>query len=101
MAASHSTAFPQITLAIKQTADEIMIETRSSDVSNGTVSTESLTYKLDGGESSMPVNSGKPIKTKAYWEGGKLITETNRSIQSVPVTTRYIFRGCGWAGTDG
>jgi len=80
-----------VTLIIQQKAAELSIETRRSENHGPAVSSETLTYKLDGSESSIAGNSGVPIKAKAHWEGTRLITETARNVQGSTVTTMYVF----------
>src|SRR5438093_1207387 len=80
-----------VTLIINQTATEIRIETRRSDRGGGAAQSEMLTYKLDGTETTIPSPSGaSPVKTKAHWNGDKLVTETERNVQGSSVTTTYI-----------
>ena len=80
-----------VTLIIKQNADQLSIETRRSEKHKPAVSTEKLTFRIGGPESSIVGNSGVPIKVKAHFDGTKLITETAREIQGSAVTTVYVF----------
>ena len=79
-----------ITLVIKQTAAEITIETMTSAGRGAPASTEKLTYKLDGSENTMASASGAPIKTRARWDGQKLVTQTLRSVNGTPVTIQHV-----------
>src|SRR2546422_11719203 len=58
-----------VTLVIKQTATELTIETRRSDTDKSEIHSETLTYKLDGSESTVAGTDGTPIKSQAHWEG--------------------------------
>ena len=80
-----------VTLVIKQNAAEVSIETRRGQRHKRGISSETLTYRLDGSENSTAGNSGVQIKAKAHWEGTKLITETERNVQGSTVTTVNVF----------
>jgi hypothetical protein len=60
---------------IKQSADTITIGAAS--------------YKLDGSES---VNEGRggQAKSKAHWDGAKLVIETTRDIQGMSITSKEV-----------
>jgi hypothetical protein len=80
-----------VTLVINQTATELRIETRRNDRGGSAAKGEILTYKLDGTESTIAAQTGAPpVKTKAHWNGDKLVTETERNVQDSTVTTAYI-----------
>jgi hypothetical protein len=79
-----------VTLVINQTATELRIETRRNDRGGTAIQSETLTYKLDGTESTIAAQIGAPVKTKAHWNGNKLVTETERNVQGSSVTTMYI-----------
>jgi hypothetical protein len=79
-----------VTLVIKQTALEFRIETRRTGRGETAVQSEILTYRLDGTESMAAAQTGAPVKTKAHWDGNKLVTETERNVQGSSVTTVYI-----------
>jgi hypothetical protein len=79
-----------ITLIVKQTGAEISIETKRAEPGKGAARTETLTYKLDGSESTTTGTDGSPIKCRAHWEGSKLVTGTTRNIQGATVTTLYV-----------
>src|SRR6185436_7663591 len=51
-----------VVLVIKQTAVELRIETRRSEKGKSAASTESLTFRLDGVESSVLGNYGGQVK---------------------------------------
>jgi hypothetical protein len=79
-----------VTLVIKEVAPDLVIETRRSELHSSAISTETLTFRLDGTESTIAGSSGTPIKTKAHWDGAKLVTETAREIGGATVTTSYV-----------
>jgi hypothetical protein len=79
-----------VTLVIKQTATELSIETRRSDTNKSAIRSETLTYKLDGSESTVAGTDGAPIKSQAHWEGSKLVTGTTRNIDGSTITTTYV-----------
>jgi hypothetical protein len=79
-----------VTLILKQRAAELTIETRRAD-KDKPVSSETLTFNLDGSEKSVTGNPGGPIQTKAHWDGTKLVAETSRNIQGATVTTMHVF----------
>jgi len=89
--AHQATPIGSFTLVIKQAATELSIETRRSEKPKSVISSETLTFKLDGSENSVQGNYGVQIKAKAHWDGTKLITETERSIQGSTVTTTQVF----------
>ncbi len=88
--AHQSTPVADITLAINRTATELSIETITSDGQNSSVSSETLTYKLDGTESTLETGTGAPVKTKLRWEGPKLVTEIVRRINNMSVTMQNV-----------
>jgi hypothetical protein len=79
-----------VTLVINQTALDLRIETRRSERGGTAIQSETLTYRLDGTESTIAAETGVPVKTRAHWNGGKLVTETERKVQGSSVTTVYI-----------
>ena len=85
--AHQATPIGPVTLIIKEAPGALSIETRTGNVKKPGVSTETLTYKLDGSEHSTVTGSGVQIKAKAHWDGQKLVTETARNIQGSTVTT--------------
>ncbi|MGI8990495.1 MAG: hypothetical protein ACR2I2_13075 [Bryobacteraceae bacterium] len=76
-----------VTLVIKQTETDLAIETRRGESKTSKTQIETLTYKLDGSETSTAGKDGAPITTKARWEGANLVTSTVRNIQGSTVTT--------------
>ena len=89
--AHQATPIGTFTLVIKQAATELSIETRRSERRKSAISSETLTFKLDGSENLIDGNYGVQITAKAHWDGTKLITETERSIQGSTVTTMQVF----------
>jgi hypothetical protein len=79
-----------VTLVINQTALELRIETRRSERGGTAIQSEILTYRLDGADSTIAAETGVPVKTRAHWNAGKLVTETERKVQGSSVTTVYI-----------
>ena len=80
-----------MTVVIKQTANELIIETMTSVSRNGSAAqTESVAYRLDGLENTVTTPSGGTLKTRARWDGPKLVTETVRNINGVPVTMQHV-----------
>jgi hypothetical protein len=79
-----------VTLVIDQKPDRVTIETRRKDNPKSAATTETLTFRLDGAETSTAGNSGQ-VKTRARWEGAKLVTETVRNIQDSTVTTLHSY----------
>jgi hypothetical protein len=80
-----------VTLVIKATASDLTIETRRAAKGKVRASREKLTFLLDGSENTIPDKAGAPIKTKARFDGPKLIAETARTIQGSTVTTVQAF----------
>jgi hypothetical protein len=80
-----------VTMIVKQSGNDLSIETRGRDSDSSTVHSEILNYKLDGTETTTEGSDGTPIKSKAHWEGTKLVVETERNIQKSPVTTSYVY----------
>ena len=80
-----------VTLVIKQTADDLSIETRLGEKGSSAVKTETLNFKLNGIESSAVGNYGALVKLRAHWDGPKLIAETVRNIQDATVSTRQVY----------
>ncbi|MEO8372354.1 MAG: hypothetical protein ABI806_24420 [Candidatus Solibacter sp.] len=79
-----------VTLVIKQTADDLSIETRRGEKGSA-VKTETLTFKLTGMESSAVGNYGALVKLKAHWDGPKLIAETVRDANGATFSTMQVF----------
>jgi hypothetical protein len=52
---------------------------------------QTLTYKLDGSESTNQVmgrGGAQDVKSKAHWDGSKLVIETTRDFQGMSITTK-------------
>jgi hypothetical protein len=79
-----------VTLAIKNTAADISIETRRADSNKSRPRSETLTYRVDGSETTTPGPDGAPIKCRAHWEGAQLVTGTTRNIQDSTITTLHV-----------
>jgi hypothetical protein len=80
--ANSSAATGPVTVIIKQTRDEISVETRQQG------QTETLVYKLDGSTTEKPAQDNGPFQWRAEWAAGKLITETHRNVNRATVTIR-------------
>jgi hypothetical protein len=80
-----------VTLIMKATPAELTIETRRAGKGKVPASNETLKFHLDGSESTVPDNSGAPIKTKARLDGAKLVTEVTRNVQGSTVTLVQTF----------
>lgn len=80
-----------VTLVIRQTESELSIETRRTGNDKSSTSSETLTWKLDGSESGASGDSSDAsIKTRARWDGPKLVTETARNLHGTPVTVVHV-----------
>jgi len=69
---------------IKQTAAELSVQTQ------GRQGPHTMTYKLDGSESSneqMGRGGAVTVKSKAKWDGSKLVIESTRDMGGQSVTT--------------
>ena len=64
--AHQATPIGTFTLVIKQAATELSIETRRSERHKSAISSETLTFKLDGSENSIEGNYGVQIKAKTH-----------------------------------
>src|SRR3954466_13007510 len=60
-----------VTLIIKQNAAELSIETRRAQKGKPSISSETLTFKLDGSKNTVVGNYGVPVQVKAHWDGMK------------------------------
>jgi hypothetical protein len=69
-----------VTVVIKQTADELSVETRRDGLN------ETIVYKMDGSETEKPATDNGPYKWRARWDGPKLTTEVHRNINRATVT---------------
>jgi hypothetical protein len=68
-------------ITIKQTATELSI------TSQGRQGSQTLTYKLDGTESTNPGRGGMEEKSKAKWDGSTLVVETTQDMNGTPMTS--------------
>src|SRR5580700_8057311 len=75
-------------LVIRVTRTELSIETTRSEETNPFH--ETLSFKLDGSETSSTGDGGVKVIGKAHWDGSKLVIETTRNIQDSTVTTLYV-----------
>ena len=80
-----------VTMIIKQDGNDLSIEIRSRDPKSSTTQSEIFIYKLDGTETTTQAPDGTPIKSKAHWEGTKVVAETTRQIQKFPIATSYVY----------
>jgi hypothetical protein len=75
------------TLTIKQTGTELSI------MSEGRQGPQTLTYKLDGSESTnqmMGRGGATPAKSTAKWDGSSLVIETTRDFNGMSITTKEV-----------
>jgi hypothetical protein len=89
--AHQDTPIGPVSLKIRQAPGEFVIVTRRSEPDSSAVTTETLTYKLDGTDSINGEESEVKIKSKAHWDGPKLVVETAREINGSTVTTHQVF----------
>jgi hypothetical protein len=80
-----------VTLIVKQSGNDLSIETRRRDSASSALQSEILTYRLDGTETTTKGPNGTPIISKAHWEGPKLVIETARNISQSTVTTSHVY----------
>lgn len=80
-----------VTMLIRQTADTITIETRRTEAGSSSVTSEILSFQLDGVEHTKTSETAQPIKIKAHWDGASLVAETERDINTSTVTTLHVF----------
>lgn len=78
-----------VLVVIQQTPSEIVIETRRTEAGKGEVHSERLPFKLNGAEMTTTVGD-VAVKTKAHWDGAKLVTETERIVNESTITTRQV-----------
>jgi len=79
-----------VVLVVKQTPTAITIETRRSPAGSTKFQSETLTYLLNGADTTNGEEDGKRVRTKARWDGASLITETERNVNGASVTTKFI-----------
>lgn len=90
--AHQATPIGSIILVISQTPEAIRIETKTKSQDKTAVANETLTYRLDGSESTIAGASGVSVICKAHWEGADLVTETARNLSDSTVTTRWVLK---------
>jgi len=76
-------------VTIKQTGTELTI------TSEGRQGPQTMTYKLDGSESSNQVmgrGGAQTVKSTAKWDGAALAIETTRDFQGTAITTKEMRR---------
>lgn len=64
----------EMTLTIKQNAETLTIDQKMGQMSR------TLTYKLDGSESTNPGMRGGEVKSTSKWDGDKLVTESTQTM---------------------
>jgi hypothetical protein len=77
------------TLTIKQTGAELSV------MSEGRQGPQTLTYKLDGSESTnqmMGRGGATPVKSTAKWDASSLVIETTREFNGMSITTKEVRR---------
>ena len=90
--AHQDTPIGPVSLVIRQTSGKFVIETLRSGTDSPAVSSETLTCKLDGTDFINDGGSEVVIKSKAHWDGPKLVVETAREINGSTVTTHQVFQ---------
>src|SRR5206468_9348896 len=76
-------------VTIKQTGNELSV------TSEGRQGPQTMTYKLDGSESTNQVmgrGGAQSVKSTAKWDGSNLVIETTREFQGTPITTKEVRR---------
>jgi hypothetical protein len=76
-------------VTIKQTATELSVQTQ------GRQGPQTMTYKLDGSESSneqMGRGGAVTVKSKAKWDGSSLVIESTRDMGGMSITTKEVRR---------
>jgi hypothetical protein len=76
-------------VTIKQTASDLSI------TSEGRGGPQTMTYKLDGSESTNQVmgrGGAQEVKSKAKWDGSSLVIDTTRDFQGMSITTHEVRR---------
>ncbi len=59
---------------VTQTATELTVEIKRGE------SVQKLVYKLDGSESVNPAGRGGEVRSKAHWEGAKLVIDSTQTM---------------------
>ena len=76
-------------VTIKQTGTELAV------TSEGRQGPQTMTYKLDGSESTNQVmgrGGAQTVKSTAKWDGSSLVIETTRDFNGTPITTKEVRR---------
>ena len=76
-------------VTIKQTGSEIAV------TSEGRQGPQTMTYKLDGSESTNQVmgrGGAQSVKSTAKWDGSSLVIETTREFNGMSITTKEVRR---------
>jgi hypothetical protein len=80
----------RVTLVIKQGDSDISVETRRFRDDKPEPAVETLLYRLDGSEvTTLRTPDGPPVRTRAHWDGSKLVMETGRTINGAAVTITH------------
>src|SRR5262245_60622532 len=76
-------------VTIKQTGNELAV------TSEGRQGPQTMTYKLDGSESTNQVmgrGGAQAVKSTAKWDGSSLVIETTRDFNGMSITTKDVRR---------
>jgi hypothetical protein len=76
-------------VTIKQTGNELAVTTE------GRQGPQTMTYKLDGSESTNQVmgrGGAQTVKSTAKWDGSSLVIETTRDFNGTSITTKEVRR---------
>src|SRR5690348_1352952 len=76
------------TLVIRLMDSRMAIVTTWRERGKPAASTETLSLKLDGSETTSRNDAGATVTGKAHWEGANLLVDTAREINGATVTTR-------------
>jgi hypothetical protein len=76
------------TIIIRLTDTELSIETTRSE--DARPFHETLSFRLDGAETTSTGDGDVKVTGKAHFDGSKLVVETTRNIQDSTVTTLYV-----------
>lgn len=79
-----------VVLVVKQTPVAITIETRRSPAGSTKFQSETLTYLLNGSDTTNGEEGANRVRTKARWDGASLVTETERIVNGASVTTKFV-----------
>ena len=78
------------TLVIRMTKNQVTIETTRNGDGKAPEFHETLSFKLDGTETTNTGQGGVRVTGRARWDGPKLVIETARNVQAATVTTLYV-----------